>query len=396
MIIAYNIILFFSILCLLHSYLIFPAVLKILSANKKLPGRKKVEEKDLPHVCVLMAAYNEEKVISEKIKSVFQTSYPVEKLKLIIGSDGSTDLTDTIIQSFISREYPVIFKRFAGRNGKAYILNELSEMATGEILILTDANIYFTEALVPVLVSHFTDESVGLVGANIINTGMRSDGISFQEETYIQRENMIKYREGVLWGTMMGAFGACYAIRKSLFPPIPANFLMEDFYITMHVLAQGKKAINELGAIAYEDVSNLIKEEFKRKTRISAGNYQNLGVYYRYLFLPFSKTGFSFISHKFLRWMGPFLIFLAYISSILLIHQNLFYLILFILQTIGFLMPFIDTALKRMNIHIFAIRLVSYFYIMNAALFLGFIKYARGIRTSVWNPTIRNIETDNQ
>ncbi|MFN0274527.1 MAG: glycosyltransferase [Chitinophagales bacterium] len=348
------------------------------------------EENQLPIVSIIMAAYNEEKVLEEKMKSVVQTKYPSVQYEILIGSDASTDNTDNIIKKFEQQGYPVKLIRFQGRSGKSFIINELVPLAKGEILIFTDANIYFSKELIPQLVSHFSDKNVGLVGANILNSGMRKDGISFQEKTYIQRENRIKYNEGLLWGVMMGAFGACYAVRRGLFKPIRSNFYMEDFFISMYVLSQGKKAINNLSAIAYEDVSNDWKEEFKRKVRISAGNFQNLGVYWRKIFPLHKPLGFSFFSHKVIRWFGPFFIIVAYLANLLLIHENLFYQILFIFQTLGMLTPIIDQIFSRIKIHNFALRLVAYFYTMNAALLVGFIKYCKGIESSIWKPTERN------
>jgi hypothetical protein len=109
------------------------------------------------------------------------------------------------------------------------------------VLVLTDANVFFEQETLFELAKHFKNPLVAQVGANILNSGLREDGISIQEQSYIQRENYIKHLEG-LSGTMQGAFGACYAIRASYFPEIPANFLMEDFYISMHVLEAKQQA----------------------------------------------------------------------------------------------------------------------------------------------------------
>lgn len=377
---------------LVHSYVVYPALLKLFGSSFSLPPRAPLPEPK-PMVSVIMAAYNEEKVIEQKIRSVFNTQYPKDRLDMWIGSDGSTDRTDEIIAGLIAEGYAIQFRRFGGRNGKSNILNSMRPEIQSDILIPTDANIFFEPGTIPALVAHFSDPSVGLVGANIINTGMRSDGISHQEETYIRRENYMKYYEGVLWGTTMGAFGACYAIRRDQFPDIPRNFLMEDFYITMHVIRNGMKAICDLQAVAREDVSNLVEEEYKRKVRISAGNFQNLSVYWRMLLNPLSGAGFSFLSHKVLRWMGPFFLITALLTSLCLWDKNLFFKVAFLLQIAGILSPLADRLLVRMNIHTFALRLVAYFYLMNLALLQGAIKYARGIRSGTWNPTQRNINS---
>lgn len=378
------------IAALAHTYVVYPTLLRLFAGRLKLPVRAPLTQ-PLPKVAVIMAAYNEERVIEQKIRSVFNTNYPSDRLEMWIGSDGSTDKTDAIIAQLIAEGYPIHFRQFGGRNGKSNILNAMAPEVAADILIPTDANILFTQDTIDRLVSHFSDASVGLVGANILNTGMRVDGISRQEETYIRRENYMKYYEGVLWGTTMGAFGACYAIRRTLFPPIPKNFLMEDFYITLHVIRSGSQAICDLEAKAYEDVSNLVQEEYKRKVRISAGNFQNLGVYKGMLLNPLSGAGFSFLSHKVLRWIGPFLLIAAFLASAVLFGKNLFFTLAFCVQVLGILSPFIDRMLVRMNIHTFALRLVAYFYQMNMALLQGWWKYMTGIRSATWNPTQRNV-----
>ena len=101
------------------------------------------------------------------------------------------------------------------------------------------------------------------------NYGLKKDGISFQEKSYISREVYVKSLESKAFGTMIGPFGGCYAIRKEYFIKVPANYLVDDFFICMNVLAQNKKAINNLEAIVYEDVSNVLSIEFKRKIRIA-------------------------------------------------------------------------------------------------------------------------------
>lgn len=384
------IILFYCcVYALAHSYVLYPLFLKWRTRGMQSPQYPAFVE--WPTVSVLMAVYNEEQVVEQKIKSVFNTNYPSAKLEMLIGSDGSTDKTDAIIEQLIQQGYNIKFERFGGRNGKTQIMNALVPKASGSIFIPTDANIIFDVDTIPNLLSPFTKTDIGLVAANIINTGLKEDGISFQEQSYIQRENSIKYREGLLWGTLMGAFGACYAIRKELFPTIPRNFFMEDFFITLSVIKAPKKAIVSPTANAFEDVSNAINEEFKRKIRISAGNFQNLAVFWPLLLKPFTGAGFSFLSHKVLRWLGPFFLIGAFLANLFLFRVSDLYKITLGLQLLGILTPLLDNLFSRMKVHIFGLRLLAYFYSMNMALLLGFFKYAKGIKSSTWNPTQRNI-----
>jgi cellulose synthase/poly-beta-1,6-N-acetylglucosamine synthase-like glycosyltransferase len=154
---------------------------------------------------------------------------------------------------------------------------------------------------------------IGLVDSNMRNIGIKKDGISHQEKTYISAEVASKNAESLLWGTMMGPFGGCFALRKKLWEKIPSHFLVDDFFINMLVLQKGFKSINEPNAIVFEDVSNDLSDEFRRKIRISSGNFQNL-FHYKHLLFDFSWIAFSFFSHKVLRWLTPFFI-LSIISN---------------------------------------------------------------------------------
>jgi cellulose synthase/poly-beta-1,6-N-acetylglucosamine synthase-like glycosyltransferase len=390
MIIALYILFWGAVLLLFHSYLFYPLILKVLARNKKDNAITFERKDDLPLVHIVMAVYNEEQVIAQKLHSIFLTNYPIDKIKVLIGSDNSTDETNAIIESYAVRYPQISFHNFEDRNGKSGVLNRLRTfISTNEIVILTDANVLFTPDCIFEMVKHFKNEEIAQVAANIVNKGMNANGISKQEKTYIQRENLIKYREGKIWGTMQGAFGACYALRASYFAAIPKNFLMEDFYLSMHVLANNKKAISALNAICYEDVSNEINEEFKRKTRISAGNFQNLSVY-GWLLKRWDANAFCFFSHKVIRWFGPFLMMLLYVTNFFLSLDSICYRYLFMMQNVMlFVLPFLDFLLKKANIHLSILRFVSYFYAMNLALLVGFWKYMEGVQNAAWKPTKR-------
>jgi cellulose synthase/poly-beta-1,6-N-acetylglucosamine synthase-like glycosyltransferase len=348
----------------------------------------------IPSVSVIIAAFNEEKVIADKLNSILDSDFPPGKLEILIGSDASTDKTADIIKGFSGSIHPIRLTEFQERRGKPSVINDLVGLAANEIIILTDANVLFDKETIFKLSSHFKNEKIGLVGANILNVGQMKDGISHQETSYIARENRIKYYEGVRWGTMMGPFGGCFALRKELFKPVPANFLVDDFYICMQVLKQDFLCINELKAICYEDVSNDIKQEYKRKSRISAGNFQNLKEFSEFVFKPFSPLGFCFISHKVLRWLSPFFLLISLICLAILSSFHQIYFILFWLELLLLLSPVFDALMRKMGLHFKLLRFVSYFSYMNLALLKGFFRYLGGVRSSVWTPTLRNTAAD--
>lgn len=381
-----------SVFAVFHTYVFFPVILKLLARNKSnnnfVWNVKDVDS--FPSVTIVMAAYNEEPVIEQKIKSVISCNYPNNKIEFLIGSDNSTDKTNEIVLNY-SERFPFIkLIAFTERQGKACIINKLAEMASGEILILTDANVIFTETTIYQLIKHYKNDKIHLVGGLILNTNLKKDGISYQEKAYLSNENLIKFREGVLWGTMIGAFGGVYSIRKYAYKPVPLNYFMDDFYITMHVIKDGGSSIQELEAVCYEDISNLIKEEFRRKIRISVGNFQNLSTFKRLAFPVFSGRGFSFISHKILRWHTPFLLITCLCLSAFLAFESQFYLIVFTIQVLMLCSLLLDAFLKLLKINFSLLRFLTHFYSMNLALLIGFFKYHKGVESSVWQPTKRN------
>lgn len=378
------------VLAILHSYLLFPLSLRFFG----LFGKKEIQqyEKDetgLPVISLLMSVFNEEAVIVEKLHSILNASYPADKLEIIIGSDNSTDKTNQLIHDFAKKNSQIIFIEFNSRQGKPNVINQLVEQARGEVLLLTDANVIFSEKTLFELAKYFKDDKIGLVDANMVNKGMQKSGISFQEKAYISREVSIKNLEGKIWGAMMGPFGGCFAIRKSLYAKVPSNYLVDDFYINMKILDKKYYSINNIQAVVFEDVSNDLKEEFRRKVRIATGNFQNLLTFFTLIFRG-NGVGYCFFSHKVLRWFGPFFILLSLFSSFVLGRDINFYILVFYLQILIIIIPFIDYLLRKIGIHILILRFITHFYSMNLALLVGFIKFSKGVKSNVWQPTRRN------
>jgi cellulose synthase/poly-beta-1,6-N-acetylglucosamine synthase-like glycosyltransferase len=377
-----------SALLILHTYLGYPLLMLLINYFVRKPV-KLTGGRYTPDVSVLMAVYNEEAVIRKKVESLFSSEYPDGKIEVLVGSDASYDSTSQILSELQSIWPRLKVVNFTERSGKPAVINKLFSLATGDILILTDANVFPEKNTILKLVQNFSDNSVGLVDSRLINTGMKKDGISFPEVAYISIEMKLKNIEGRLWGTMMGPFGGFYALRKTSYEPLSGNTLADDFRICMNVISRHEKAISDTEAIVYEDVSNSLRDEFQRKVRISAGNFQNLKYYAFLLLKPFSLWTFCFVSHKMLRWMTPFLWMIAVTTNILLMKGSFFFSLLIFLQVIFLILPALDFILKKNNIHFVPVRFLTHFIFMNIALFVGFIKYIKGIRTGAWTPTKR-------
>jgi cellulose synthase/poly-beta-1,6-N-acetylglucosamine synthase-like glycosyltransferase len=374
-----------------YSYMIFPLWLAMKAKGRRLDTVQFPRDyPGLPGISFVMAAFNEERVIREKLEALLAFDYPSDRLEILVGSDASTDATSDILKQFAAQDARIRVFHFTERRGKPSVVNDLVRAARFPILILTDANVMPEPATAYRLVRHFRDERVGLVGANILNVGMRYDGISFQEKAYIERENLIKYHEGVVWGTMMGPFGGCFALRRSLYKDVPASNLVDDFYIAMQVMEQGYRAINELEAICYEDVSNDIYQEYRRKARISAGNFQNLSCFRRWLLRPATPLGCCFLSHKVLRWFTPLFILVSVITLSGMSFYDGRFLGVLLFELLLLLSPLWEWVLRKAGLHLRAVRFVAYFVFMNIALAQGYFRYLRGVRSGIWSPTRRN------
>ena len=387
-----------GILATLYSYVLYPALIDLLARDKRFWPEHWPEGRPLPRVTLLMAVHNEEAVLPDKFARLDELDYPPELLHIYIGSDASTDATNALSEAYAAERGQVRFFAFRQRRGKASILNDLAKAAIADcpagpqhIFLITDANVMPEPNAVRELVATYAHPEIGLAEARLIPLGRRYDGISRSEREYIRREARLKYREGLLGGVMAGPFGGWYSLRSDFFCLIPPHHLVDDFYLAMCVFERGGKAVANLDARVYETVSHEIGEEFKRKLRIGAGNYQNLFRFWRMWFPPFNLRAWVLFSHKVLRWLIPLLLLLSFASAVVLWWMGMS---LYGWAALGMLLlfaglPLLDMLLNALGIHVLLLRNVHYFTAMNAALLLGFLRYLRGIKQGVWQPTKR-------
>jgi cellulose synthase/poly-beta-1,6-N-acetylglucosamine synthase-like glycosyltransferase len=381
-----EIIIWLGIGFIIHSYVVYPFLVNYFSRFKKSNGL--IYEKELPSISIIIPAHNEEKVIRQKLESVRSSNFPMEKIQLLIGADNCQDRTVEIIQSYQGKFPNIKLLEFPERQGKINIVNKLMKEVENEVVIMTDANVLFETNTISELVKHFKNPQIGLVDSRMEHFGIKETGISMAENGYISKEVQTKCAEGKLWGAMMGPFGGCFAFRKSCFEPIPAHFLVDDFYLNMLILQKGYRCINEQNARVFEDVSNESWIEFKRKIRISAGNFQNLSRFWPMLF-RFDGISYAFFSHKFLRWILPFFMLFILVGSSFLSHKHIAYSVINALFTLPFILYIPDYLGKKIGVHFKWLRYILHFTSMNIALFLGFFKFLGGVKSSIWEPTKR-------
>jgi len=371
---------------LVYTFLVYPFMLITLSRLMRTSGKGKSEP--LPFVSVIIPAFNEEKVIAAKISALLSSDYPDDRIEILIGSDASSDNTDKIVSKYTGLNKPVFLYRSEERVGKASMLNLLVPVSRGEVLVITDANVIPAPDTIRLLAAEFGDSMTGLCDASVRPSNKSDEGVTLPESTYQDFESLLKRSEGIVSGTMTGPYGGLYAVRKSLFPVLPANILVDDLFVGITVLKRGYRSYNIRDAIAYETTPGDIRQNLMRRTRIAAGAFQNL-----FHFGPFPGKGFmaayTFFSHKVLRWFSPFFLALVFMTTVILSGHSDLYFCLLALQLILILLSAIDLALYSVGHNLRPLRLITQFIMMNAALTAGFIKALRGIKNGIWEPTKR-------
>ncbi|MHB8259880.1 MAG: glycosyltransferase [Bacteroidia bacterium] len=383
----FQIVFFLSAYAIFHTYVVYPFLLYIFSNNKTSKNKIQFQpDDDLPEIAVICAAYNEEKVIAQKIESVFNTSYPIKKITFYIGTDACNDNTIPIIKNLQEKYSSIKLVEFTERTGKINIINKLCSLSQSPIFIMTDANVYFQKNTFFELVKYFKDLKVKLVCGNIIKRALNTEAVTKNELQYLRFENFLKNAESTLWNIVIGAEGGCYAIRKEKYLNIPSHFIADDFFITCNVLSTKGDIVFEEKAIVFEDATADTQGEFRRKTRIATGNFQNLFYFRRLLQHPFSKIGFAYLSHKVLRWLTPFFFLLNCICCAYLATNYFLFIYLFAFETFLLLFPTLNKLLIKIGIKLKPVISLSHFIVMNFALFVGFIRYCKGVTSSVWQP----------
>lgn len=306
---------------LVYHYLLYPAAVIGYARLSRRVQPPPVTATDWPRVSLIIAAYNEERVITGKLHNALALEYPEKRLEIIVVSDGSSDSTETIVHSFVPQG--VISLHDPLRRGKTAALNRGMMQATGDIVIFSDANNDFAPDAVKRLVRHFDDPRVGGVcGAKRIRPAPERQS-SIGDGLYWQYESAVKLAEGAI-GTITTADGEIFAIRRFLYRPIPEHIINDDAQITLDLVSQGYRVIYEPAAYSYEFAAIHIREDFFVKVRMVAGGFQTLAENAAMLFPLRSWFAWAFFSHKTLRWLAPLFLILLLASSAALSGQLLY------------------------------------------------------------------------
>ena len=389
-----------SAVLLVFAWGLFPFLLRLLPKKTHT-----TDDASLPEVAVIIPAHNEETVIANRIEDLCKLSYPADRLSIYIGIDASDDATAAIVESYAAKDARIHMFEFPERQGKAAILKSLSAESREPILVFTDANTDFDPHALHFLTRHFADSTVGGVCGRLIFT---DDGkCDTDEHIYWSLETSVKKAESDV-DSCLGANGAVYAIRRELFwSEMPANTIVDDFVIGMKVREQGFRMIYDPEAVAYEELPATVADEWGRRTRIGAGDFQALWFCRRCLFPRYGWFAPFLFSHKVLRWTTSHLALLSLATGAWLVQPlcpccappestpvDFWLSIGSAAWCTGLLMLAACYPLSRLAATsklpgATFVRKCAYFVTIQAALAVGFVRFCRGNLSGAWNRTER-------
>ena len=382
-----------------YTYVGYGIVLYTMVLIKRIFSKNKVTIKDhnsenLPEVALLIPAYNEKEYVKQKMANTLTLNYPKDKLKIFWITDGSDDGTNNLLEAYDNVQ---LFHKNE-RKGKINAMNRVMPYVTSPIVVFSDANTELGKDAIMHIVNCFKDPKVGCVSGEkrIINKNTDT-AAGAGEGLYWKYESTLKKWDAELYSAV-GAAGELFAIRTELYQKVEQDTLLDDFIISLRVAQKGYTIQYNPEAYAIESASENVKEELKRKIRISAGGIQSV-IRLRALFniFKYGILSFQFISHRVLRWtLTPLcLILLIPVSMLLAINEGIwgfeFYATFFWIQLFMYLIAFIGWILENNSTRIKVLFVPYYFFIMNLSVILGFFRFINNNQSVNWERAKRAV-----
>lgn len=372
-----------------YTFLGYGLILYLLVKIKMLifPEEDKVNETFVPQVSLVIPCYNEADIIREKVQNCLSLDYPAENLEIFFITDGSTDNFREVLA-----DYPEVSLLHKDRRaGKTAAENRAMEIIKTPFVIFTDANTLLNEAAIRNIVRHFQFENVGCVsGEKRVMMEETEEASAAGEGMYWKYESFLKKLDSALYSAV-GAAGELVAFRSSQYETLPEDTILDDFMQSLLIASKGYKIVYEPEAYAMETASDSIKEELKRKIRISAGGWQSMQrLFFKITPINHPVLFFQYLSHRVLRWtITPFLLILIFFLNTLLWPLGWIYQLLMIAQVVFYFAAFIGYLLENRKIKVKLLFIPFYFCLMNYAVIAGLLRFLRGTQKSTWEKARR-------
>jgi cellulose synthase/poly-beta-1,6-N-acetylglucosamine synthase-like glycosyltransferase len=313
-----------SALTIVYVYAVYPALLGIWArVTDRRPRKRPFPPGRWPFVSIVIAVRNEAARLPARVANLLEQPYPGPR-EIIVVSDGSVDAPGRALGPL--RDSVTLIELPAG--GKPLALNAGARAARGDVLVFADARQRFAPGALVELVSNFSDPEVGGATGELLldcetdpaAPSTIGDGVGL----YWKYEKWLRRHESRVWSTL-GATGAIYALRRSLWRPLPADTLVDDVLAPMRVVLAGSRIVFDEQAAAFDQAAPDAAAEARRKTRTLAGNYQILAHEPR-LLLPFvNPVWLQYMSHKVGRLIVPWALVTLFVASAAAASSHWFY-----------------------------------------------------------------------
>lgn len=370
-----------SLFALAQTYALYGGVLRLLAPHV---GSEPGGRGDRPTVTLVIAAYNEEEVIAEKIENSLELDYPGDKLDIVVFSDASSDRTDEIVASYADRG--VTLRRIEGRVGKTACQNAVVEDCDSEIVVFSDANGMYEPDAIGKLVERFEPD----VGCVVGELRYREAGVE-GESVYWRYERWLRTLESRV-GTLVSGNGSIYAVRRSSYIPLEADEI-SDFAELLAIIENGESITYAPEAIAWEDTGDSVDSEFDRRVRITTRAWHTV-VRYPSLLDPTARprVAFQLTSHKLLRWLSPVFLGIAFLANVGLVALGAgwLYALALVGQTVCYALAGVGGLFERMGRPMGRLVSVPYYFLnANYAMALGLKNFLAGRNIVTWETVER-------
>lgn len=333
-----------------------------------------------PSVAIVIVAHNEAARLEQKLQTCLAQSYRAGRVSIVIASDGSTDETCAIAERYADRGVRVL--AFSQRRGKAACLNDAVASCTEDVIFFNDARQKLDPEALVHLVERLSDPTVGAVSGELMFVKDEASGFGEGVDAYWRYEKFIRRTESLL-GSVVGATGAIYAIKRRYFQPIPPQTILDDVLIPMQVVMQGQRVLFDGRALAFDKPSQHVAQERARKVRTLAGNFQLLRLRPSLLLPGRNPVLFEFLSHKVARLLAPLGLAAALGCSALLAPGSAFFAAVCALQVAGYALAVWGGATAAGQRSKLA-RIAHAFVTLNWFVVLGFVQFVSNRQSHLW------------
>jgi len=366
-----------GLLWVAFAYLGYPLMLAALRRFAPLPRVVRGGPDFAPPLSVVIAVHDGARELARKLENTLSQAYPGPR-EILVSSDGSTDATEAIAESFAARGVTLV--RSAERRGKEAAQAAAIARANGDILVFTDVSAQLEPGALQTIVAPFADSTVGAVSSEDEVDDPAGEG------AYVRFEMALRRLESEA-ATLVGLSGSFFAVRRALGTPWPTD-LASDFRSALESAQRGLRAISEPGARARFGVNPDVGAEWNRKVRTVRRGLAVLFAYRGLLHPRHGRAALALWGHKLARFTSPLALLLVLAASLVAAPSSRIAALLAGLQLVAYAaagLSLVVPAVARFRLP----RLAGFFVLVNASMLVAWWHHLRGERAVTWQPTRR-------